>query len=367
MNFAAHGLQFAGILAAVLAVLFAFHRAGHLSRRAAPTPAANAALTPGVVICEPVPQNADKITAAFGAGCARWLFFEVGGRPKFGQTPLWSDVERAPRELGKPNLALALPDAAKLSGILGVTHAAVGTISGTADTCTLRWQLYALPAKTPLGLPVQASGTETQILARLPELAQALASRLGDAKAARPALPGIAPADMTLLGQVPWGPGIWPSSAQTKALHNLAQRFPLAGLLAINQSLLSDAPAFTAAAQTLLAQAPDNPLVYGQIGYVRPEFLLTQTPLPELQARFPRNYALAHTDVWVERARTRSDPRNGGGASGRAKCAAQPRCLAFAGLQREPRRLRHSQGPHCGFDFRPGVVRLETALRRMAE
>ena len=64
-----------------------------------------APLAADIVVCEPVAKTPNAAVADFGAGCARWLFFTVGGRPELGQTPLWSDVERAPSEMGVPNCA----------------------------------------------------------------------------------------------------------------------------------------------------------------------------------------------------------------------------------------------------------------------
>src|SRR5207244_1474163 len=85
---------------------------------------------PGVVVAEPVARQADAAAREFGAGCGRWLQFGVGGHGELGKTPLWSDLDRARRELGQPDLRLNRPEAMQLARVLGVTHVAIGEIQG---------------------------------------------------------------------------------------------------------------------------------------------------------------------------------------------------------------------------------------------
>ncbi|MBV9851746.1 MAG: hypothetical protein JO250_18915, partial [Armatimonadetes bacterium] len=252
----------------------------------------------GIVVCEPVPKAADAAAVDFGAGCGRWLFFTVGGPPELGQTPLWSEVERARMELGKSDLRLALPDAVRLGGALGVTHVAVGTIAGSAAHCTLSYQIWAVPHGRAVGGPFVVAGTQAQVLARLPALARQMAHHLGVAAPRVPAAVGARPADVVLAGQVPWGPEETPNSAQAAALQSLSARWPLAALLALNTGLRGDQK-LPFVANALLTQAPDNPLGYAQLGYVQPAALRPYSAvLAAYRRRFPNNYALAHADVW---------------------------------------------------------------------
>src|SRR5205823_4499176 len=110
-----------------------------------------AASGPGLVVCDPVAVGADAATASFGDGCARWLHFTVAGQGALGKTPSWSARAVIPQLLGRNDARLSLADAAQLSRALGVTHVAVGRISGSAKRCTLTYQLYEVPARKAVG------------------------------------------------------------------------------------------------------------------------------------------------------------------------------------------------------------------------
>ena len=283
-------MRFPIILVRSLALCALLFSPFHCSLNAAPL---------GVVVCEPVAARSAKAVADFGAGCGRWLFFTVGGQSGLSRTPLWSDVERAPQELGRRDLRLTLTDAAQLSRIVGATHAAVGTITGTAAHCTLTYRVYRLPGRSPLGPPLQADGSEAQIVASLPGMAQGLMRRLG-LDAPRPAAPQARPTQMALIGRIPWGPVTGPSEADEESLLTLAPHLPLAGLLALNLGGDRHTPDLGAVAETLLRQAPGNPLVYGQVAFMHTGPLLPpSTALGDRRHRFPRCYGFAHAAVWV--------------------------------------------------------------------
>ena len=130
-------------------------------------------------------------------------------------------------------------------------------------------------------------------------MAFALMRRLAPA-APRPAPLAAVPADMILMGQVPWGPDAAPSASQEAALLAFSPRLPLAGLLAMNASLRSDYPGLY---QTWapLASSPDNPLVYSQISRVAPGVLapIGAQALAHEASRHPNSYglSLAQADV----------------------------------------------------------------------
>ena len=259
---------------------------------------------PGIVICEPVAPATDAALAHFGAGCGRWLFLTVGGHAEIGQTPLWSEVDRARAEMGRTDLRLALPDAALLATKLGVTHAAIGSISGDAQHCTLVYQLYAMPSGTQTGPSQRAQGTEEQIIAALPDMATRMAQQLGVTTPRIPTTVGVIPAELGLIGSVAWGPDTPLTAEQETAMSSLAARSPLAGLLALKDSLRVDPPRIEAAVRQLMGQAPDNPLVLGQISYVYGSDLIPyESQDTRLCAQYPHSYALARIGLWMTRSK----------------------------------------------------------------
>ena len=185
-------------------------------------------------------------------------------------------------------MRLPLADTARLSSILGITHVAVGTVSGTPGHCALTYRLYALPARKPVGSVLTVTGTETQVLAGLPKLSQAMMSLLGLSPAIPPAAPEVAPEDFALLGAVPWGPEGVPSVHQENTLIRLAPRVTLAGLLAMNVRLQNDVVKRVALAKSLLAEVPDNPLAFAQIAAVDGSSLqFAALPFGQLRQRLP--------------------------------------------------------------------------------
>ncbi len=260
----------------------------------------------GIVIGEPLPDAASMPLADFGAGCGRWLFLNVGGNPDFGQTPLWSEVARAENDLGKPNLQLTRADALRLPNVLGVTQVAVGTITGTDTHCTLTYQLVNVPGGKPLGGPISVAGSQKQVIAQLPQMAMQMLQRLKLRSAKLPAAVGAVPTEMQMLGQIPWDPDAILTDDQTTALHSLSARLPLAGILALRGSLREHPAVLAQDVKTLMAQAPQNTLVYGLTGYVEAADLPSASLL-SLRARYPKNYALAHAEVWWRSSK--HDPR----------------------------------------------------------
>lgn len=260
--------------------------------------------SPGVVVCEPVADGADAATAAFGAGCGRWLHLTVGGQAELGQTPLLSSVVRAQTELGRTDLRLSPAEADKMYGILGITHVAVGRISGSAARCTLTYQLYAVPGYRAVGPPVQAGGTSAQALAQLPRMARMLAARLGVAQPRVPSAVNGGPEDMALLGTLSWFPGDAVTPAQVEHLRSLATRLPLAGVLLFSAATPGSSYAQDARqTQTLLAQQPDNPLIWSLVARGAPaQIAPRQAQLARNLQRFPRSYLFAATQTWLQRS-----------------------------------------------------------------
>lgn len=259
--------------------------------------------SPGLVVCEPVTTSADSATTNFGSGCGRWLHLNVSGQPMLGQTPLWSSLERAQTELGRSDLRLTLPDAKKLESILGISEVALGKISGSAAHCTLTYQVWAIPGGKSVGKVVQASGTSAQVLAQLPRLGRLLAAQVGLPSAKLPTAIAAKPADLELLGRMPWYAEATPTAAETKQLLALAPKLPLAGLFLSNTSGLLTDTQWASVSKALLVQQPENGLVWAQIAKSAP-FFVRDCPirLAQIRQKYPNNYLFAATDAWMQRS-----------------------------------------------------------------
>ena len=267
------------------------------SLRAAPPPAPGSVSGAGPVVCEPVGSGPD---ADFGAGCALWLQMEVGGQGAMGKTPSWAGLNRARAELGRDDLRLSAAEAAPLAGMLGATHAAVGTLSGAGTSLTLTYQIVSLPAGTPVGAALTLSGTRDQIVAGLPGLAKTLAERLGAASPNVPASVGLSPAELETLAANRRGTL---TDAQETALFALAARDPLAGLVVLSRRPDRTQAQENAAPRTLLSQAPDNPLVWEAVAGMNTKALISQAArLDALALRFPHNHLLDGAQVFRARA-----------------------------------------------------------------
>jgi len=69
----------------------------------------------GIAVWEPVATGADARTAAFAAGCGRWLHFAVAGQAELGATPAWMTPERFLDGLQRKDLRLSAAQARDLS------------------------------------------------------------------------------------------------------------------------------------------------------------------------------------------------------------------------------------------------------------
>ncbi len=256
---------------------------------------------PGIVICEPVTSPADAAESSFGSGCAAWLQMAVGGQPQLGQTPLWSALNRARVEMHRPDLQLSSAQAVRLAPLLGVTHAAAGTLRGAGPRLSLNFRLLQVPQGTPVGPPVTLTGTQRQIVAGLPQMARTLAKRLGPAASPVPSSTGLTPAECQLIGQVRWQKTL--TDTQQAALDAVVARSPLAGLVRLNLETGRTHAQFNRAVQTLLAQAGNNTLVWGEIAWQRDLALLPHAArLSAFAARYPGSGNLAVAETFRCRA-----------------------------------------------------------------
>jgi tetratricopeptide (TPR) repeat protein len=262
----------------------------------------------GLVVCEPVATNSEAATASLGAGCTRWLQFTVGGQGALGRTPLWTSVDRARHELGRPDLRMNAEDAFRLAAATGATHVAVGEITGSGTATTLRYQLYSTANRQPVGAPLQAIGPHDKIVTALPGLASQLAAQLGVKTPHLPTRVEGSAADLILIGSLPWLPDAETVPATRQTLVKLAERMPLAGILALHSNPTRPMVGLSPLVDRLLKQVPTNSLAFAEAGWGTPDLLPRHADtLATDRKRFPGNYLFALTDVWLQRINGETD------------------------------------------------------------
>jgi len=252
----------------------------------------------GLIICEPVIGDADEPTAAFGAGCARWLQFVVGGQGELNKTPLWDAVSRAEHEMNRTELRLTMREAPELAQNTGVTHVVVSHISGSPANCALTCYLAQLDNQRIVGPSLTLRGTQQQVLAQLPSLAKQLASRLDMRNPHVPARISALPAEMQMLGRRPWQPTRDLPARDKDALVALAPKVSVAAIMALASNNLYEQDRFKMLDKSLVAQAPDNAMTYGCMGYLETSGMETyKTPFEKLYRQYSGNYLLAAANL----------------------------------------------------------------------
>lgn len=214
---------------------------------------------PGVAVCEPSGAS-DAGSAAFGRGAARWLQLALSSQAALERMPTFTAVTRA-IERGPVPFALTPAIAKRIHNCTGVTHAVTTRVTGNA--LTLR--LYAIPEAKAVGGPIQLSGSQEQIAARLPSAVEQLVQALG-AKA-EGALPQTdSAAALRAIGNMPRK-----TTAEAgkigKDILRLAQTSDLAALMAVeacSMSLRQDLAAEILA--ELPTRAKENPLLWASGG-----------------------------------------------------------------------------------------------------
>jgi tetratricopeptide (TPR) repeat protein len=265
----------------------------------------NAKLSPGLVVAEPVAQNASAELVDFGTGCGRWLHLHAGGHGELRQTPLWGQIADARDVLPRTDLRLTNADAARFATLIGVTHLALGTISGDGARATLSYRLYQTqPKLRAVGSPFTASGTHQQIVQKLPQLASGMAKALGVASP-RVAAPKIASADFTLLGGVPWkakfGKPVAPNVASRLAA--LSSREPLAGVLFLRSGKpRANKPLLAATLSNLMKTAPQNTIAVADVArFYMADIVAHEKVVSGLRKRYPKNYLAATSEMQLQK------------------------------------------------------------------
>ncbi len=256
----------------------------------------------GLIVCEPVPVAALQNAANWGAGAARWLQVQVAGQPALGKTPLWGVPENARLRLGYPNLKLDAKRADALGRSCGVSHVAVGTLSGTPAAATLTYQLREIKSGKVVGT-AKISGDLNQLNAQLPVLAQKLAAQLKVKTA--PVKIGLSADEVAFLGAPKLkatyrGERLAPVALAR--LKKIAGKDALAGVMAQRWGEYDDEKAWQSVADSLLENAPNNALAWGEIAYWGPQRLAPNgAKLAALQRKYPDNYLFNQAGVVLER------------------------------------------------------------------
>jgi len=261
---------------------------------------------PGIVICDPVATPASSDRSHFGAGCALWLQFYLGGLPELGKSPTWDGLIRARAELHRDDLQLSTAQATTLIPILGITNVAVGTLSGTGLHLTLTYTLLQEPGGKIVGASTTVTGTRLQITARLPEIARTLAAKLDVPHPDIPTTTGLTPSDLLLLDKVRHSAHTDLAASDQKALDALAMHNPLAGFMALKYEDQTNS-ARNATVTTLLEQVGTNTLVWSTAASINSMTILPHAEaLTTLATRYPGNANIAVAETF--RYRYVADP-----------------------------------------------------------
>ena len=255
----------------------------------------------GLVVCEPVPVAALKGAANWGTDAARWLQVGVAGQPELGKTPLWGVPENARIRLGYPDLKLDAKRAAVLGRSCGVSHVAVGTLSGTPAAATLSYQLREVNGGKTVGT-AKISGPLDKLNAQLPALAQQLAKQL---KVKAPTKIGLSRDEVAFLGAPKLKAtyrGEHLAPADLARLKKIVDKDALAGVMRQRWSGYGDEKTWQAVADSLIKNAPSNALAWGETAYWGPQRLApVEQTLAALQQKYPDNYLLNQAGVALER------------------------------------------------------------------
>ncbi|MCL5283872.1 MAG: tetratricopeptide repeat protein [Armatimonadetes bacterium] len=242
----------------------------------------------GIIVCDPVSTSSGHELAYFGIGCGRWLGFVLGGLPELGTTPSWYTIQRARQELQKPNLALNRIEAS-------APYAAIGTISGSSSYGVLTYQLVKIPEGRPVGSPIRIAGSASRIVSHLPDIAHELAHRLGIASPPIAESVGVGATQLTDLGRLAWLNPSHLTFSQSQQLRQLSISQPFAGLIYLESGRVDDEVALTRFAKRLVSEAPNNAMVFAEVGAVRggrSAISAISMQLKRLIKQYPRNYLL---------------------------------------------------------------------------
>lgn len=282
---------------------------------ATPTPAVPSGY--GVVVCDPVSKTASADLHNFGAGCTRWLQLILGGHGELGKTPAWSSIAHCAIELKQNDLRLTPTQAKSLKRMLGITHAVLANIEGTADSCRLQLSLLELPALNAAGGVITVTGSRDQVIGGLPATATSLLKELGVTFPRVPA-PGMTPDEMQLCGSMPWDCFVQHrelTADRVATLKTAANHDALPALLllpAANQEYQELGHELRyEATQQLLKHALNNPIaLLACANYSLPDLAIRGDAISRNLGIYPHSYALnAASAEWLNQRGERDAQR----------------------------------------------------------
>jgi tetratricopeptide (TPR) repeat protein len=232
----------------------------------------------------------------------------MSGFGELGKSPLWSHLEGAQKELGQEGFRVDARKAAGLAASLGITHAAVGEVRRSGGRYTLSYRVIDLSTGKAAGSPVSTSGSEAAVVAALPKVARALASRMGVKPVRILAAPAETATDLQRLGRMPWIPDETLPEEQARELASLSRKSPLAGMLyLLNRADLRDEWGVRETIDQLSRQAPDHPLVRAEAGRQSNNTHAgsAPAPVPSLKARFANNALVNLAEAYYYRERAK--------------------------------------------------------------
>lgn len=220
----------------------------------------------GLMVGNPVDEHAEANLREFGRGCGRWLHCNTAGHGALGKSLAWSAANGAPNSLQLKHPWLRLEDTPRLVRMFGVTHVALGELTGSAAQCTLTYRLFRVPDKVQVGAPVKLSGSQAAVAKQLPTIARALLRSLEAPAADVPAQPAESAADLATLGALEWNEvGRVPRGRNESDYADVARRSVAMRLLwARREADRGDADSVRYQLDTLLKEAPDNTLVMAE-------------------------------------------------------------------------------------------------------
>lgn len=270
---------------------------------------------PGLLIADPEPSGADPAIRNLGRGFARWLRLAVSSQPELGRTPLWMTSERVLLQLEERKARVDLDEAARFAKSAGVTHAALGQITGSGSRRALSFQVYQVPERTPVGAPVKLEGSVQEVTAQLPEVARQLAQRLGVSQPRVPNTTEESAAELQFLGSLPRSINEVYTPAQDQRLGEIANHSRLAALVDLDHSsTLHDEARKTRRARQLAEREPENPFIWSTIEIANYAFPDQNSPaawnerIDALCKRYPGSYTAYAAKAYARtRERTYAD------------------------------------------------------------
>ncbi len=213
---------------------------------------------PGLFIAEPVVATGSEDLTNFSSGCRKWLQYTMGDNPELGQMPgLLVDV-RLKRELKSQNLQFDLARAVKAGNLVGVTHVAVGTLSGSATNATLTYRVYEIASQKPISTVISEKGSSSALVQSLPSIASKLLTSVGISKPHVPASLNVTPSDIAAIGICDWESLREQNMTLRGHIKSLSSVLPAAAYIVVCNDASENRKVALESARKLMELDPDN-------------------------------------------------------------------------------------------------------------